>query len=75
MGDKIDFENRQIYRQKFKMAAVTVSATIDNKVLMIISSKFDHADLIGNHYSRSGGKIKKNKEKVAQDPSPSHLPT
>ena len=40
------------------MAAVTM-ATMINKVLMIISSKSDHAELIGNHYFRIGGKIKK----------------
>ena len=34
-------------------------ATMINKVLMIISSKSDHAELIGNHYFRIGGKIKK----------------
>ena len=39
---------------KFKMKAVTMATTI-NKVLMIISSKFDHAELIGNpHFDNYG---------------------
>ena len=27
-----------------------MSTMLNNKVLMIISSKFEHAELIGNHY-------------------------
>ena len=32
---------------------------INDKVSLIISFKFPHAQLIGNHYLRVGGKIKK----------------
>ena len=35
-----------------------MATIINNKVLMIIFYKFDHAELIGNHYFRIGGKIK-----------------
>ena len=44
---------------KFKMAAFTIATMINNKVLMIISSKFHHAELIDNHYFGICGKIKK----------------
>ena len=66
------FENSQIYQLKLKMAAVTMVTKTNNKVLMIISSKFDLAELIGNHYLGIGGKIK---QKVTQGlfPCP-HLP-
>ena len=32
------------------MAAVIISTMINNKVLLLISFKFNHAELIGNHY-------------------------
>ena len=50
MGDWIGFENWQIYRRKFKIAAVAVETMIKNKALLVISSKFDHAKFIGHHY-------------------------
>ena len=49
------------------MAAVTMANMISNKDLIIITSKFDHADFIGNHYFWIGRKIKK---KVSQEHPP-----
>ena len=61
MADWIRFVNPQIYVRKFNMAAVTMETIINNKVCMIInfSSKFGHADLIGNHHYDIYGKTKK----------------
>ena len=44
------------------MVAITMANMINNKVLMLISSKFDHSELIGNHYFGIYGK---KKEKVS----------
>ena len=41
------------------MAAVTMATMINNKVLLIISSKIDHAELIGDHYFGIYGKQRK----------------
>ena len=41
------------------MVAVTITTMIINKILMTNSSKFDHAELIGNHYFGIDREIKK----------------
>ena len=41
---------------------------INNSVLMIISSKFDHAELIGNYYSGIYAKIKKKCLRISPPP-------
>ena len=35
---------------KIQDGAVTMATMINNKVVLIPSSKFDHAELIGKHY-------------------------
>ena len=41
------------------MEALTKATMINNKILFIISSKFYHAELIGNHHFSIYGKIKR----------------
>ena len=41
------------------MTAFTIGTMINNKVVLVISSKFDHSELIGKHYFGIHGKTKK----------------
>ena len=50
------------------MAAVTVATMINNTVLIIISSKFEHTELLGNHYF--GMYVKKKSKSVSGSCNP-----
>ena len=55
------------------MVAVTITTMIINKILMTNSSKFDHAELIGNHYFGIDREIKKVFQDLPPPPPPPPL--
>ena len=48
-----------------------MATVINNKALMTVSSKFDHAELIGSHYFGIDAKVKKKRLKTRPPPPPS----